>query len=225
MKANKDIYARFPQIAGATIDLVVEHMNDMPRIKLARLAGMSTYTLYNIIHTAGGQIDHSRSTRQEAWRDTVRRLWPDHTGTEIQALTGMRFNRAEKIARELGLKHSAETMQRIKAKRAEELKRVHHDPEAQRRKTAKWKATRRLDEMRVLACEPQRTRFKFCKEPKGAYSIRHLLLCRYNYFTADGDKRTFYYDAETRRTPKEAYHTRKYGFKFAPANPQTDSQA
>lgn len=225
MKANKDIYSRFYKHSRESIDFVVEHMDDMPRTKLAQLAGMSTFTLYRIIHAAGGRIDHSRSTRQEAWCDTVRRLWPDHTGTEIQALTGIRFNRAEKIARELGLKHSPETIQRIKAKRGKQLKSIHHDSEVQRRKTAKWKATRRLDEMRVLACEPQRTRFKFSKEPKGAYSIRHLLLCKYNYFTADGDKRTFYYDDETRRTPKEAYHNKKYGFRFVSAEQQAESQA
>lgn len=150
--------------------------------------------------------------------DIVRRLWRDYTGREIQAMTGMHRSAADKIARKLGLKHSPETMQRIKAKQCKGLRRTYHDPEAQRRKTAKWKAVRRLDEMRVLACEPQRTRFRLDREAKGAKSIRYLLLHRYNYFTADGDKHTFYYDVDTRRTPCEAQHAHKYGFRFLSAD-------
>lgn len=224
---NPRLYALFPLVRREAIDLVVRRMDEpgLTRAALAHLAKVSPSTLYRIIRAAGGRIDHTRSMRQEQWRDTVRKLWPDHTGKEIERITGgeIRANRAKKIARELSLSHSPGTLRRIALQWQGALSQAHR-PEVVARRAAKWKATRRLDELRVLACEPQRTRFRFRTEPRGAAGERHILLRRFNYFLADdGDRRTFYYDTQTHRTPFEARHTLKYGFRFLPADPDTQS--
>lgn len=224
---NSPLYAIFPLVRWEAIDLVVRRMDEpgLTRSALARLAGVSPSTLYRIIRAAGGRIDHARSMRQEQWRDTVRKLWPDHTGKEIERITGgeIRANRAKKIARELSLSHSPETLRRIALQWQGALSQAHR-PEVVARRAAKWKATRRLDELRVLACEPQRTRFRFRTEPRGAAGERYQLRHRYGYFTLGPDLRTLYYDAQTRRRhAAETRATRRYGFRFLPADTDTQS--
>lgn len=65
------------------VDYIKAHMNDRPRTKVARDAGVSMTTLYRIVREAGGEMRYDRARRNPAHVETVRRCYPVMTTREI----------------------------------------------------------------------------------------------------------------------------------------------
>ena len=195
------------------VDYIRAHVNDRPRVKVARDAGVSVSTLYRIVHENGGELRHDLSTKREGIEDTVRAYYPTMTAPEICARFGYSKTRVNMWARRLGVKHSAETEERIRqenmARLVEAKKHIDYKAMGER-----LKRKRRMDELRVLSGLPQRTRFKFAALSTQGRQTVWRMVRKHNYFQMDGEPRTLYYDGDTRRSKNESYYTKKYGLKF-----------
>ena len=195
---------------------MLAHINDRPRVKVARDAGVSLGTLYRIVREAGGELRHDLSTKREGIEDTVRAYYPTMTAPEICARFGYSKTRVNTWAKRLGVRHTPETEQRIKTEsmarlaeaRAQMDYKAAHD---------KWKRKRRYDELRVMSGLPQRTRFKFAALSTQGRQTVWRMVRKHNYFQMDGEPRTLYYDGETRRVRTEARLAKKYGLHFVAA--------
>ena len=130
------------------VDYIRAHANDRPRTKVARDAGVSMCTLYRIVREAGGEMRHDLSRRNREHWEIVRRCYPVMTTREIADKYGILYGRVNKIARELGVRHSPEVRERMRAENAERVR-------ASRSKidfaasAAKRKRKRRYDELKA----------------------------------------------------------------------------
>ena len=204
------------RITQAQVDYVLAHINDRPRTDVAKAAGLGMSTVYRIVRENGGELRHDLSTKREGIEDTVRRYYPTMTAAEISARFGYSKTRINTWAKRLGLRHSAETDERIKAEnmlRLVEAKK-HIDYKAM---GERWKRKRRMDELRVLSGLPQRTRFKFAKLTTQGRQTVWRMVRKHNYFQVSGEPRTLYYDGDTRRVYTEARLAKKYGLRFVAA--------
>ena len=195
------------------VDYIRAHANDRPRTKVARDAGVSMSTLYRIVREAGGEMRHDLSTRHEGIEDTVRAYYPTMTATEICARFGYSKTRINTWAKRLGVRHSAETDERIKNEKIERIndirKRVNFQAASEKRRRK-----RRTDELRKLSGLPQKTRFRFSTLPAKTVKTIWRMVNKRNYFQMEGKRLVLYYDNSTRRTNAEKYLTKKYGLRF-----------
>lgn len=212
------------RITQAQVDYVLAHINDRPRTDVAKAAGLGMSTVYRIVRENGGELRHDLSTKHEGIEDTVRRYYPTMTAAEISARFGYSKTRINTWAKRLGVRHSAETDERIKVEnmlRLVEAKK-HIDYKAM---GERWKRKRRMDELRVLSGLPQRTRFKLKSINSKAYQAKWYLEHRYGYFGVEGEAYALFYDKETRRCRQEGYYSRKYGLRFIKAQQGDDEDA
>lgn len=202
---------------------MLAHINDRPRRKVAEAAGLSITTVYRIVREHGGKLRYDLSTKHEGIEDTVRRYYPDMTAPEICARFGYSKTRINMWARRLGVRHSAETEERIRQENISRLKEAqkHIDYKAM---GERWKRKRKVDELRVLSGLPQRTRFKFASlSTQGRQTVWRMVRKR-NYFQVEGEPHTLYYDGETNRVPTEARLSKKYGLHFVAAGDYGEQQ-
>lgn len=104
------------QITAEQKDYIVAHINDRPRTAVAKAAGVSMTMLYRLVRTHGGEMRHDLSRRNPQHVEIVKKYYPTMTGSEIEAKFGILKKRADKIANELGIKHTPETQERIRKK-------------------------------------------------------------------------------------------------------------
>lgn len=210
------------KITQAQVDYIRAHINDRPRTKVARDAGVSMCTLYRIVHEAGGELRHDLSRRNPEHVEIVRRCYPVMTTREIADRYGIRYNRINKIASELGVSHGSEVKERMRRENAERVKasRAKIDEAV---KAAKWKRKRRYDELRVMSGLRPLTKFRMKAIQRKAYTAKWGLCRRRGYMEADGDPYLLLYDGSTRRTKNESYLTKKYGLKFEYYGAETEN--
>ena len=188
------------------------HIDDRPRTAVARAAGMSMTTLYRIVRLHGGALCPERSRRNPEHAEIVRRCYPVMTTREIADRYGINYGRVNKIARDLGVSHGPEVLERMRAENAERVR-------ASRSKidfaasTAKRKRKRRYDELRIMSGLEPFTRLHVKTMPYKAYKAKWHLCRRYGYMEAGGDPYALLYDDQTRRID-EGFYERKYKLRF-----------
>lgn len=196
---------------------IVAHINDRPRMAVAKAAGCHVSTVYGIVRKYGGDLRYDLSRRNSEWERIVRENYATMSGHEIERKFGMTVNRANKIARRLGLKHSAETEARLLRERILTLAKTRGNADIKAR-ARKWVARRRLDEMRMWEGRPRLTRFRLRTINIKAYRAKWHLMKFYGYYACDGEPYTLLYDSGTRRRLgtrcDEAYYSSKYKLKF-----------
>lgn len=211
------------ELRPETHEYIIAHINDRPRTAVARAAGVSISTVYNIARRVGAEMLVERTRRNPEWEAIVRKFYPTMAGHEIERAFGITFNRANKIAADLGLKHTPETLKRLRQEASkrfkENIKKI--DDEA---RTKKWKVRRRIDELRIMEGKPQQTNLRFRDTPKRTYNIKSHLVRTYGYIKSPDDPYTLLYDENTKRRivgPKstrkigtEQYYENKYHLKF-----------
>lgn len=198
------------------VRMVLEHINDRPRTRAAQVCGVSIGTFYRIVRKYGGEMRHELANRNPEHVELVRKWFPTMSGLEMQRRFGIRKGRAEKIARELGVKHTPETLQRFHEKAVYNLTHDAHNRDYMRG-ARKRKRMQREDELRVSEGKPQLTRLKVRKMPGRIYRIKWYLKNKYDYFDVEDELYTLGYDKRTRRCVNEAYYIERYGFKFMEA--------
>lgn len=142
----------------------------------------------------------------------VRELFPTMTASEIARATGIPKTTVIRYANKIGVRHTQETIERIRRKQVDALDRgrAQTDRRMVGAKIARiWKAER----VRVMSGQPQRTRLRIKTMPKRISGAMWYLANRYNYIYENG-RATMYYDAMTRRCKREAYYTNRYGIHF-----------
>lgn len=145
-------------------------------------------------------------------RNVLISMYPTHSVREIADFIGCNDSHLYKLAKELGLRHTKETLKRIKEKQMANLVRA-YDKDVVEKRVKTRKKTLRMERLRVMSGESQRTRLKVLKMPSKAYHAKRNLIARYGYFAFEGENYTIGYDKNTRRTDEERYKE-KYGFKF-----------
>lgn len=197
-----------------------QHLNDRPRTAVAEHLGISMSTLYRYVRKFKGDRLMHRARRNPEWVDIVRQHYADMSGHEIERKFGITLNRANRIAADLGLKHSPETIERLQREQRERLKMNNSKGEAKRAKT--WKRRFRMDELRVMQGEPQKTKFRIQVRPVRTYKAMYNLCRNYGYVMTDEHPFTLYYGEHTRRRPldkgcgTERYYSDIYHIQFKP---------
>lgn len=197
-----------------TVKLVLAHLDDRPRTRAARLCGVSLATFYRIARRHGGEMRHDLATRNPEHEALVRRWFPTMSGKEMEKRFGILKGRAEKIAWELGVRHTPETEERLRRKAIENLERGRETRDVMKG-ARKRKRTYREEELRVCEGKPQLTRLKLRTLPYRVYKAKHYLKGKYNYFGVEDEPYVLGYDGETkRRKDSEDYYKKKYGLRF-----------
>ena len=196
---------------------VIAHINDRPRAKVAKDAGVGLSTVYRLAGQYGGEMRYDLSTRREGIEECVRRYYPTMTAREIAVKFGYSKARVTVWAERIGVRHDAATEERIRRERCERLAeaRRHMDYKAAAEKRRK---RREYDELRVMSGLKQLTRLRISSIRPASYNSRWYLERKYDYFTVEGEPYSLYYDSGTRRCRNEAYFTEKYGLKFIKAD-------
>lgn len=195
---------------------VIAHINDRPRSRVIDESGISRATFYQIVKENGGIVRRELSEKA-AWRERiVREHYAEMSGYEIDRKFGFPRNAANKIAERLGLRHSAETEERIRRKHAHDLRTAdkNHKAMGERRK-----AQFRAERARVLGGMKQRTRLRLAKmSPKGR-NAKWRMIKVYNYFGQGKDEaHILCYDSETKRKPELEERYNRYGLVFVEAD-------
>lgn len=187
------------------IAFVREHIGDMSNSAIARHLNVSPKTVYVYAKKYGIRRAMSRSERI---REAVRRDYITKSQSQIAREQHCTVKTVQNAVKEMGLVYTDE----IKAARVAS--------NAQRNK-CRYK----MEKWRVFMGMKQETRLHLCLRRKGSTSRYYYLIYRRNYFLAKRGDTTLWYDKETRRSPKEAYYTERWGIRFENAeDDETESQ-
>ena len=194
------------------IDYVIAHINDRPRTKVARHVGISMSSLYRIVREAGGEMRYEHTRRNSEHWEIVRRCYPVMTTREIADKYGILYGRVNKIARELGVRHSQEVLDRQRAENIAKCKALRCKVDFAAI-AAKRKRRKHYDELRVMSGLKPLTKLRLKTMPAKTYKAKWHLCRRYGYTEAVDEPYTLLYDSGTRRMD-ESFYTKKYGLKF-----------
>lgn len=195
---------------------IIDHIDDYPRYKVAKDAGVNMRTMYRVIRAAGGKISPPQS---EQHKEIVTRLWATHSAAEIKEETGLSGDCVMYWVKKLNLKHSQATEERIRKKSLDAANKALLKESVREKRAASWKRTRKLDYIRFIGGQKQNTKFKFAKYPERIHKAIWKLENIYGYFQDEeaGGYYTMYYDEQTKRTPMEHLYIKRYGLKFEQA--------
>lgn len=199
------------QLTEEQRNYIIDHINDRPRIAVARAAGVSLSAVYRIVHEQGGIMQYERTRRNPYHVELVRKYYPTMTGSEIQTRFGILKGRAEKIANELGIKHTPETQERIRQKmevvRREARANIDYKA-AGRRHSVCYK----MEYYRKWEGKPQKTKLRLAETSYKVYKAKWNLVTRHGYIETT-DAYTLMYDKDTHRM-NEQYYAGKYKLRF-----------
>lgn len=204
-----------PQLTEEQKSYIVEHINDRPRTAVAKAAGVSMTMLYRIVRMYGGEMRHDLSRRNPQHVEIVKKYYPTMTGSEIQTRFGIQKNRADKIANELGIKHTPDTQERIRQKIQDNITNNRHKidfKELGHKRSVRYK----MEYYRKWEGKPQKTKLRLAETSYKVYKAKWNLIKRHGYIETT-DAYTLMYDKDTQRM-NEKYYTEKYGLKFIEDN-------
>ena len=210
----------FTPLPEHMVDYIRQHINDRPRTAVAELLGISTSSMYRYVRKLKGDRQMHRARRNPEWVEIVKQNYADMAGHEIERKFGITHNRANKIAADLGLKHSPETIERLRREQCERLKM--YKPKGEEKRVRTWKRRFKMEELRVMQGEPQRTKFRIKTRPMRTYKAMFYLCKAYGYLTSDKDPFTLVYNERTQRRPldggcgSERYYSDRYHIQFSP---------
>ena len=166
------------------IRFVLEHINDRPRTLVASAVGISMASMYKIVHQFNGEINPNHNRSKGEIIERMKELYPTHSATECAKILGVCKSTAMRWAHRLGLSHNAETEQRITRQRNETLDRCRANIDFTKRAKT-WKRRRKMDEIRVLSGQEQKTKFKIKFLPRRLYLAMYYLSRKYGYTVID----------------------------------------
>lgn len=166
------------------IRYVLNHINDRPRTIVAKAAGISLSNLYRIIHANGGLVRSTLYGRKSDLVEKLTELYPTHSGVECAKILGVDKSTVSRWAVQLGLKHNEDTEQRIIQQRDSTLQLCRKNIDVAKRART-WKRRRKMDELRVLSGQEQKTKFKIKFLPRRLYLAMYYLSRKYGYKVID----------------------------------------
>lgn len=203
------------RLTSEQLEYIKAHINDYPRKKVAKNAGVTIHTLYRYVELFGGNKKDKQLGQSTI--DKIASLYEYKTATEISKMLNVPKSTIMGYAWKLRLQHNEETLHRISDERGKSL--MAYWTEARyKEKGAKHHRKYKAEELRILSGKPQLTKLKIRKLYPKALNAKMYLRKRYNYFYSDGEPFVLCYDKETKRHPKEQYYSDKFGFKFVAAS-------
>ncbi len=206
-----------PELTKEQLLYIKEHPYES-QTKMARMFGCARPTVCRHLNNFFGNsyIQEKQRRRDEIYR-IVRELYPTHTSVEIAKMTGLTLSQINNVARRAGVRHTADTYERIKA---ETLARL-NSRDVKEKRIRKVRQTYMADKFRAKSGMRQRTRVRFGRNITNAEGcIRKGLVHRYGYVydREYGDLFALFYNSETKRLPeeRERHYSEKYNFKFLP---------
>jgi hypothetical protein len=199
------------QLTTEQRNYIIAHINDRPRTAVARAAGVSLSAVYRIVHEQGGIMQYERTRRNPYHVELVRKYYPTMTGSEIEAKFGIQKNRADKIANELGIKHTPETQERIRQKIQDNITNNRHKidfKELGHKRSVRYK----MEYYRKREGKPQKTKLRLAETSYKVYKAKWNLIKRHGYIETT-DAYTLMYDRNTHRM-NEQYYAGKYKLRF-----------
>ena len=193
---------------------IKEHPYESP-YAMAKSFGCAVQTVYWWLHRLhGDSFKDARKEQREKIRESVRKLYPDYSSSEISKELGITKSCVTSIAKALGVAHTKETEERLRLKCAQAIIR----PEIIAKRSESLKKTLRLDRYRATNGIKQKTRRKFKTIPSRCLCARNYLCNKHNYFYDKdyGELLTVFYDSETKMLSEEQqkHYETKYGIKF-----------
>lgn len=196
-------------------NFILEHINDRPRVRIARMAGVATSTVYELVRIHGGAIDHSLNTPNLKVVEIVKAEYPYKSAQEIADEYGISKATVSRWARKLKIVHTPETERRIKEKVDKAMKEA-PPPESIAAGLKKRAHKRRMETFRVMSGIPQKTNIRIRVMPVRTQKAIWRLCRRFGYLKTARNSVTLAYDNETRRTRNETLYTERYGIQFVP---------
>lgn len=204
-----------PRITNEQRSFILEHINDRPRVRIARMAGVATSTVYELVRKHGGVIDHSLNTPNVRVIEIVKAEYPYRSAQEIASKYGISKATVSCWARKLKITHTPETERRIKEKVDKALREA-PSPESIAAGLKKRARKRRMETFRVISGMPQKTNIRIRVIPARTQKAIWRLCRRLGYLKTARNSVTLAYDNETRRTRNETLYTERYGIQFIP---------
>lgn len=207
------------KLSQEKLDYIKEHRNDRPRKMYAKEIGVSISVFRKYAKEFGGDVrEMAIGGYIPKHHRYVIEHYADASTVEIAKSLSLTRSAIDSIARKYGLKHSDEQIRRAK-ERQRELFKKNRDLYVEKRVKA-WKLTRRMDELRLLSGERQRSRMNISLVPERIKVAMYRLRYRRGYIKCETDPYLLYYDENTRRTTlrrngwTEEKYEKKYKIKF-----------
>lgn len=196
-------------------DFILEHINDRPRVRIARMAGVATSTVYKLVRIHGGAIDHSLNTPNLRVVAIVKAEYPYKSAQEIASDYGISKATVSRWARKLKITHTPEAEHRIKEKVNKAMKEP-PPPESIAAGLKKRAHKRRMETFRVISGMPQKTKIRIRVMPVRTQKAIWRLCRRFGYLKTARNSVTLAYGNVTRRTRNETLYAERYGIQFIP---------
>lgn len=158
------------------------------------------------------------SCSRSRYRDIVVKYYPHHSAGEISKMFSVNKSCISRVAARLNIVHTPDTTVRLRQKGIDARRRA-LTPEVIARRGKSISRAYRKEYFRANSGMPTKTKLKLQRIPR---NVQHALWClrtKYDYSSdaSIGGPYTLYYDSQTRRNPREAYYTCRYGIKFQQA--------
>ena len=201
------------------LEYIKEHPLEPPK-DMAERFGCKPDTIYRQQYRIFGKgaIREMKTRLREEREQTIRKMWPTHSSSEIAEVLGVCMMTVASAANRMKLKHDDATVVRIKQKRLHNLR----SPESRAKMAETQKRGVRIDKWRIAnGMKPIKKRH-YNMLPRRIRGAKYRLTCNNNYFVDDsiGDIYALYYDGETKRLPlsREEYYHDRYGLNFVKAD-------
>lgn len=192
---------------------IQKHQSKSPTA-LAQMLGCSTQTIFAQFQKLGIYVVADRAKQRERKRRKILKLYPTHSAAEIAAILDVPKYTVSRIAKQLGLQHTPETLERLLHKGA----RIADNPQSRAKRSESIRRTIRLEHMRLDSGLPQKTRRHLRRVTNKSLCARNYLIRAYNYIYDKhlGELLSLFYDSETRRLPpeRERHYEETYNIHF-----------
>ena len=203
------VNGQLEEIASEDMEYIVSHINDTPRIELAKKFGISRQSIYKIAR----QCDGKDMRRKFDIDEIVYKYFPNMSSEEM----AKRFGHSKSLyvirARQLGVKKSKEFLDRQQSNNYNALKAFLDTKEGKEKLSRSITKMYRLERFRVNSGMEQKTRIRLRKYPKKYINAMQYLVIKRGYIRSEDDKSLFFRDKNTKRS-REEYFAKKYKFKF-----------
>lgn len=201
-----------------------EHINDRPRIELARKLNISYSNLLQWVHKLGGEIDYDSFRKNDEFREKVKKLYETMSISEVAEALHCKETSVMSVVYRMHLRRNNDkTRKRLRIKSNANIKATMGSDKVEAR-TSKMKRQIRVDMIQIKSGEkPLTNRYYRMYPAKTQISLNHLC-CKYNYFMypniRDRKEPIAFYDSSTRRlsAKREQYYIDKYGIRFEQAS-------
>lgn len=206
------------QITEGMIDYIRQNIDTSSRRALARQLGLSRYKFYKLLRQHNIEYENRFKYHKTHYEELVVKYYPNMSGYEIAKKFGVSATSVFRWARKLGVKHTPQTIKRLKDKCIDSASYA-CNAQARKKATETMRRKRRADILRLMSGLPQETNLKISFVPKRTMKCICRLKSKYNYFqdVKVGGDYTLYYDSDTTRSPREDYYVRRYRLAFVQA--------